>query len=157
MDIREDDLSGEAIRALLERHLAHSAESTPDGFRFALDLEGLRGPDIVFWSAWSNGDLIGCAALKEMDPETGEIKSMHTAAERRRSGVGRKLVEHIIGVAKSRSYSALYLETGKDEGYAPARALYERCGFKPCGPFGAYKDSPHNTFYRLDLPTPVTQ
>jgi len=147
----EDDLMGPEILALLEAHLAHSAASTPDGFRFALDLDGLKGPDMTFWSAWDSDGLAGCVALKALDGEAGEVKSMHTAASRRRQGVGSRLVEHVVAVAQARGYGALYLETGKDEGYAPARALYQSHGFEPCGPFGDYRDSPYNTFFKLDL------
>lgn len=151
MDIREDDLSGEAIRRLLEAHMAHATESTPAEFRFALDLSSLKTPDITFWSAWRRDDLIGCAALRDLGDRTGEIKSMHTAAAHRRTGVAAALVRHILDVAKARGYRTLFLETGSQDGHAAARALYLREGFAACGPFGDYQPSEHNMFMKREL------
>src|SRR5664279_4194754 len=93
MLILVDDLSGPEIRALLEEHLRNMHELSPPESVHALDLAGLRKPEITFWTAWSQGELWGCGALKALDPAHGEVKSMRTASTKRRQGVGRAMLE----------------------------------------------------------------
>lgn len=146
MLIRVDDLSGPQIRALLEEHLRNMHELSPPESVHALDLTALRRPDITFWTAWSGDELLGCGALKELDPGHGEVKSMRTSAARRRLGVGRALLQHVLAEAGSRSYARLSLETGSAEAFAPARRLYESFGFGYCAPFADYRDDPNSVF-----------
>jgi putative acetyltransferase len=151
MDIRVDDLRGPEIAALLEAHLDNSRQWSPPGSIHALDLDRLRAPEITFWTAWDGADLLGCGALKALGPDHGEIKSMHTAARHRGRGVAADLLAHIVAEARSRGYRRLSLETGSMAGFAPARALYARFGFTPCGPFGGYAPDPNSAFMTLDL------
>jgi len=151
MLIREDDLSGPEIRGLLEAHLDLMRSNSPPESVHALDLEGLRKPEVTFWTLWDGTALLGCGALKELDPAHGEIKSMHTAAAARGRGVGRRLVEHILAEARARGYRRLSLETGATEDFAAARGLYSRFGFAPCGPFADYVLDPFSAFMTLDL------
>jgi putative acetyltransferase len=151
LDIRVDDLTGPEIRALLEEHLANMRAISPPESVHALDLAGLRRPEITFWTAWSQGQLVGCGALKQLDPTHGEIKSMRTPQALRRRGAGRALLIHILDTARSRSYRRLSLETGSTEHFRPARTLYESFGFTPCGPFGDYKPDPHSFFMTREL------
>ena len=146
MLIRLDDLAGPEIRALLEEHLRSMHEISPPESVHALDLAALRRPEITFWTAWSDADLLGCGALKELDPTHGEIKSMRTASARRRTGVGRAVLAHIVAEARARSYARLSLETGSMEAFAPARRLYESFGFAYCPPFGDYTEDPNSVF-----------
>ncbi len=151
MQIRVDDLRGPKIALLLRAHLENSAKWSPPESIHALDLDGLRAPKITFWTAWEDATLLGCGALKELDPFHGEVKSMHTAAAHRGSGVARGLLTHIQGESRRRSYRRLSLETGSMEGFAPARALYSRFGFVECGPFDSYLADPNSTFMTLEL------
>ena len=144
--IRIEDPGQPEVRALLERHLAFCHAITPLEHAFALDLDGLRDPSITVFALRRDGELLGVGALKELGPEHGEIKSMHTAAEARGLGVGRALVEHLVATAARRGYARVSLETGTMDGFAPARALYANAGFVPCGPFGDYAESADNTF-----------
>lgn len=112
----------------------------------ALDLDGLRRPEITFWTAWSGAALLGCGALKELSPDHGEVKSMRTARAHRRGGVARAMLAHIVAEARRRGYERLSLETGSMAEFAPARALYERFGFGYCGPFAGYVDDPNSVF-----------
>jgi putative acetyltransferase len=155
MDIRQDDLSGPAIIALLQEHLDDMHCITPAGSVHALDLAGLRMPAITFWSAWREQELLGCAALKELDSRSGEIKSMRTARPHRGKGVAAALLRHIIGVAAQRQYQVLKLETGSFPAFAPARSLYLRHGFEFCGPFAGYRDDPNSVYMELMLPSTV--
>lgn len=151
IEIREDDLSGQEIAALLSHHLAFSARQAPAESDHALDLDGLRGADVTFWSVWQGGALVGCGALKELTPDHGEIKSMHTVGAHRGQGIGGRLLDHLIGEARRRGYRRLSLETGAMDGYAAARALYMRFGFTECAPFADYREDPHSTFMTLAL------
>lgn len=150
MDIREDDLTGPEIAKLLEAHLDLMRSISPEESVHALDLDKLRQPDITFWTVWDGNSLLGCGALKELDPTHGEIKSMHTSAASRGRGVADLLLRHILGVADSRGYERLSLETGSTDHFLPARGLYAKYGFVATGPFGAYRPDPHSAFMTRD-------
>ena len=151
MHIEVDDLSRPEIAELLKEHMAHMFLVTPRESVHALPIEGLRSPDITFWSVWENGELLGCGALKELDPQHGEIKSMRTASAHVRKGVARAVVRHIIAEAKRRGYRRLSLETGSMAAFEPARQLYAACGFTYCEPFRNYVDDPNSVFMTMEL------
>jgi putative acetyltransferase len=149
--IQTDDLRGAKTIALLEAHRQNMFEQSPPECVFALDLDGLRQPEVTLWTAWEDDDLLGCGALKQLDAQQGELKSMRTATEHLRKGVAARILEHILQVARGRGYTRLYLETGTTPGFVPARALYERHGFAYCGPFADYEEGPYSVFMCLDL------
>ena len=151
MRIREDDLRGEAIARLLREHLDEMHTITPPESVHAMDLEALRAPDVTFWSAWEGEALVGCGALKELDPRQAEIKSMRTARAYRRRGVAAGILEHILTEAERRAYARLFLETGSQPEFAPARSLYLRYGFEFRGPFGDYVEDPNSVFMTRKL------
>jgi putative acetyltransferase len=146
MELIIDDLQGPEIRALLQEHLDSMKLYSPPESIHALDLEALRQPEITFWTVWENGELLGCGALKELDPQHGEIKSMRTSAHHRRRGVATALLAHILEEARRRGYQRLSLETGTHEAFAPARSLYAAFGFTPCEPFNGYHLDPYSVF-----------
>src|SRR5437868_451165 len=151
VDIKVDDLRGAEIKALLEEHLAGMHLHSPPESVHALPIEGLRSPEITFWSVWEDGELLGCGALKELDPQHGEIKSMRTASAHVRKGVARAVVRHIIAEATRRGYRRLSLETGSMAAFEPARLLYAACGFSYCEPFANYVNDPNSVFMTLEL------
>jgi putative acetyltransferase len=144
--IRRDDLSAPAVHALLREHLRSLAQLSPPESMHALDIDALRRPEITFWTAWSGAELLGCGALKELDPAHGEIKSMRTAAAHLRKGVGRAMLAHIVEEARRRSYARLSLETGSTPEFEPAQRLYEAFGFVRCGPFAGYREDPFSVY-----------
>lgn len=146
-----DDLRGPAIAALLREHLAHMHEVTPAQSVHALDLDALRAPDITFWSVWIGDELVGCGALREIDPRHGEVKSMRTVEAHRGKGVGAAMLEHLLAEATRRGYARVSLETGAMDAFAPARALYARYGFEPCGPFAGYRVDPNSVYLEKRL------
>lgn len=125
--------------------------NSPPGSCFPLDLSGLKHPAVTVWTAWDGDALLGIGALRELSPSEGEVKSMRTAPGQERRGVARAMLEHIVGEARARGYAVLKLETGTNDAFAPARALYEARGFKPCGPFGDYALTDFNRCYSLEL------
>jgi putative acetyltransferase len=150
-DIREDDLSGEATRALVALHLAGMHDNTPPEHIFALDLSGLQAPNVTVWSVWDGGDVAGIGALKGLGDGTGEVKSMRTHPRHLRKGVAAALLEHLIAEARRRGYRRLSLETGRGPSFDPALALYRRYGFANGGAFGGYEASAFNQFLHLSL------
>ncbi len=146
MEIREGGLEEPQVVALLEVHFAGMLANSPAGSCHFLDLSGLKGPDVTFWTAWDGDDLLGCGALKELDPVHGEIKSMRTAAEHLRRGTGAALVSHILRTARARGYKRVSLETGSGKAFDAAHALYRQFGFTECGPFADYKEDPFSRF-----------
>lgn len=151
LDIRVDDLAGEATRELLRLHLAGMHANSPPGSVFALDLSGLQGPGVTVWSAWDVERISGIGALKVLDGGSGELKSMRTHPDYLRRGIAAALLEHIIAEARRRGLRRLSLETGSGPAFDPALALYRRRGFQDGEPFGDYERSAFNQFLHLDL------
>lgn len=151
LEIREDDLTGDQVRALLALHLAEARTNTPVEFSFALDLSGLQTPDMTVWTAWDGEAVAGIAALKDLGNGVGEVKSMRTHPGHLRKGVAGALLGHIIGEARRRGMRRLSLETGTVPAYEPAWALYLKHGFRDGERFGDYQPSPYNRFLHLEL------
>lgn len=150
--IRIDDLTGPEIAQLLEEHLADMNATSPPESKHALDLDGLKHPDVTFWTLWAADNkgqgeqLAGCCALKRLTADHGEIKSMRTATAFRRQGVAQHLLQHLLDQAQGQSLTRLSLETGSMDYFAAARALYSRFGFEACPPFGDYVEDPNSVF-----------
>jgi putative acetyltransferase len=151
MQIRQDDLASEPSQALLRLHLSGMHATSPPGHVFALDLSGLRTPAVTVWSAWEGDRICGIGALKQLDREAGEVKSMRTHPDFLRRGVAAALLEHIIETARSRGLRNLSLETGSGPAFEPALSLYRRRGFVDGEAFGDYVRSEFNQFLHLDL------
>ncbi|MEU4223551.1 GNAT family N-acetyltransferase [Nonomuraea sp. NPDC026600] len=151
MKIVVDDLSGPEIAAFLDEHLQEMRSITPLESKHALDLDALRKPEVTFWTVIDGDTLVGCGALKRLDAEHAEVKSMRTRPVRKRSGVASLLLEHIIAEAKRMGFARLSLETGSDEFFLPARKLYEKFGFEYCEPFSDYRPDPYSAFMTKTL------
>ena len=149
--ISPDDPRAADVRALLERHLAFANEHSPPEDVHALDLDGLLGADISFFSYRLDGELLGVGAIRMLDAHHAELKSMHTAEAARRRGIGQAMADHLLGVARARGVSQVSIETGTMAAFAPARSLYASLGFEPCEPFGDYTHSPNSTCMTLWL------
>jgi len=146
VDIRIDDLQGQAIKDLLQVHLDAMHMHSPPESVHALDLDALRHPSITFWTAWEGEVLLGCGALQQLSPDHGELKSMRTAGGHLRKGVGRALLRHIEIAARTKGMQRISLETGSHAPFAAAQKLYASEGFTPCGPFADYATDPYSLF-----------
>ena len=146
MEIRIDDLQGSAIQALLQEHLDDMHATSPPESVHALDLDALRHPNITFWTAWNNDELLGCGALKQLSQEHAELKSMRTARTQLRKGVARTMLRHILSVAQARGFQRISLETGTPAPFVAAQKLYASEGFVACGPFANYVLDPYSLF-----------
>jgi putative acetyltransferase len=151
MRILEGGLDDPRVHRLLAYHFSSARAQTAPGSAHALDLSGLKLPDVRFWSAWDEETVIGIGALKRLSESDGEIKSMHTEQAYRRTGVGGAMLKHILSEAHKAGLSKLSLETGSWPYFAPARALYARHGFVECAPFGTYVADPNSVFMTLQL------
>jgi putative acetyltransferase len=149
--ITEGDFNDPRVTDLLRIHFTTARAQTAPGSAHALDVTGLRAPDITFWAIWDAETLLGVGALKRLSADHGEIKSMHTAESMRRKGAGSAMLAHIIAAARACGMSRLSLETGSWDYFRPARALYARHGFVECPPFGDYVLDPNSVFMSLEL------
>jgi len=147
--IRLDDLSDPRIAAFMEEHLVDMRRVSPPESVHALDVDRLRQPDIRFWTLWTtdSNELLGTGALKQLDATHSEVKSMRTATDRRGNGLGGLMLRHLMAQAQAVGITRLSLETGSQDFFAPARALYQRHGFVPCEPFADYKPDPNSAFF----------
>lgn len=151
MIISSGHLDDPRVHELLRLHLAAMRVHSPPGTVHALDLSGLKQPDVTFFTAWDGDELLGCGALRELSTRHGEIKSMRTAPWHVRKGVAASLLKHMIDVACQRGYRRISLETGSGEAFTGAIGLYEKFGFVRGGRFGAYVGTDFNQFFHLDL------
>ncbi|MBW0296489.1 GNAT family N-acetyltransferase [Shewanella xiamenensis] len=151
MKIILDDLKGPEIAALLTEHLEDMRATSPPESVHALDLDGLRQPNIRFWTLWDGHNLAGCGALKWLDSEHAEIKSMRTAATYKQQGVASQILQHLINDAKAAGVQRLSLETGSMAFFQPARNLYAKFGFELCSPFADYTLDPNSLFMTKKL------
>ncbi|WP_210444886.1 GNAT family N-acetyltransferase [Vibrio crassostreae] len=149
--IKLDDLSGGEVIGLLEEHLADMYATSPTESVHALDLDGLKSPEITFFSAWKDSQLLGCVAIKELDTQHAELKSMRTSQFARKSGVASQLLQHVLDTAAIRKYQTISLETGSEDYFKAARNLYEKFGFGYCEPFADYILDPHSQFMSIEL------
>ena len=149
--IERGDLADERVIRLLTDHLTDMFATSPAESVHALDVPGLSVPEVTFWTIADGDQLLGCVALKELNAEHGELKSMRTDAAARGRGLGARLLEHVLDEAVRRGYRRVSLETGSQDFFRPARALYAKYGFRETGPFGDYELDPNSVFMTLEL------
>ncbi|HEV7649848.1 MAG TPA: GNAT family N-acetyltransferase [Actinophytocola sp.] len=157
MKIVVDDLTGPRIAEFLAEHVRQLRAISPPESKHALDLDGLRRPGITFWTVLDDTDtdgdtILGCGALKRLDPAHAEIKSMRTSPGRTRGGVASRLLGHIVTEATRGGFSRVSLETGSAAFFLPARRLYAKFGFTYCEPFADYRADPNSVFMTRALP-----
>ena len=132
------------LAQILQAHWLFCTSSTPIEHVYALDASKLFSPDITVFGARINGELVGVGAIRKLDAHHAELKSMHTLAKSRGSGVGRAMVAHIEDFARSSGIERMSLETGTNEAFKPARELYKYLGYNSCDAFGDYVLSEDN-------------
>jgi putative acetyltransferase len=146
LHLRIDDLTSAPVQQLVAEHLADMRAHSPADHAHALAVAGLQAPDVTFWTAWRDGALRGCGALRALDATSGEVKSMRTRAAFLGQGVGQAVLDAILHEARARGYVRVYLETGTGEAFAAAHRLYQKNGFEWCDAFGDYTASTFNVF-----------
>ena len=147
----EGNFDNSEVNELLKKHFVELRSVSPEGSTHVLDIEGLKVPSIKFWSLWENDKLIGCGALKFLERNHGEFKSIRVADEFRKKGIGSRIINHLIEEAKKLKITKLSIETGAGKFFLPARNLFSQFGFKKCSPFAHYKDDPNSCYYTLYL------
>jgi len=146
MKIQIDNLESIEVKKLLQEHHEDMLKHSPPESVHALDLSSLKAPNVTFWTAWIDGGLAGCGALKKLDEKHAEIKSMRTSRHFLRKGVAAKLLTHILDTATTQSFERVSLETGTMEAFVPAQKLYKSFGFEVCQPFSDYQEDPYSMF-----------
>ena len=145
--IFEGELDRDDVRSLLAQHFAEMRAGSPPSACHVLPVDGLKDPAIRFFTLREDGLLLGCGALKKLEPGHGEIKSMRTADTALGRGVGKAMLDHLVRIARAEGMSQLSLETGSTEQFAAANRLYAKEGFDRTGPFGGYADTPFTRFF----------
>ena len=145
----EGNFENPEVNAMLIKHFTELKSVSPEGSAHVLDIAGLKDPTIKFWSLWENNQLMGCGALKFLDKEHGEFKSIRVNDKFRKKGNGIKVINHLIDEAKKLQIKKLSLETGAGAFFNPARRLFNKCGFKICEPFSHYKDDINSVYMHL--------
>ena len=138
------------VNELLSKHFIELRKASPEGSAHVLDIPGLKVPSIKFWSLWEDDKLMGCGALKFLDKEHGEFKSIRVHDFYRGKGNGIKVIKHLIQEAKKLNIKRISIETGAGKFFEPARNLFKKCNFKPCEPFAHYKKD-KNSLYLTKL------
>ena len=146
----EGNFDNPEVNELLKKHFIELRSASPEGSAHVLDISGLKVPSIKFWSLWEKSQLIGCGALKFLDENHGEFKSIRVHDNFRRKGYGIKIINHLINETKNLKIQKLSIETGSGDFFAPARKLFDNCGFEPCPPFAHYKED-INSLYLTKL------
>ena len=147
----EGNFDNPYVNELLKKHFVELRSVSPEGSTHVLDTNGLKDPSIKFWSLWENNKLIGCGALKFLEKNHGEFKSIRVADEFRKKGSGERVINHLIEEAKKLKISKLSIETGSGDFFLPARKLFAKFGFKKSPPFAHYKEDPNSCYYTLNL------
>ena len=136
----EGNFDNPEVNKLLTKHFIELRAASPEGSAHVLDIPGLKVPSIKFWSLWENENLFGCGALKFLDENHGEFKSIRIHDDFRNKGYGIKIIEYLINEAMKLNIKRISLETGAGKFFDPARRLFKKCDFKPCEPFAHYKE-----------------
>ena len=142
----EGNFENPEVNELLTKHFVELRAASPEGSAHVLDIPGLKVPSIKFWSLWEESQLMGCGALKFLEKNHGEFKSIRIHDDFRGKGYGEKIINHLINEAKKLNINRISIETGSGDFFAPARKLFENCGFKPCPPFAHYKEDVNSLY-----------
>ena len=150
-EIIEGNFDHPEVNQLLKKHFIELRAASPEESTHVLDIAGLKVPTIKFWSLWENNSLLGCGALKFLDKEHGEFKSIRIHDNFRGQNFGIKLIQHLIIEARKHNLKRISIETGAGKFFEPARKLFKRCHFEPCKPFAHYKIDPNSLYYTKQI------
>ena len=145
----EGNFDNSEVLELLNKHFIELRSVSPEGSAHVLDIEGLKDQNIKFWSLWEDNLLMGCGALKFLNKEHGEFKSIRLVDSFRKKGNGIKILKHLIFEAKKLNIKRISVETGTGNFFTPARKLFNKCGFKLCKPFAHYKEDPNSCYMSM--------
>tara|TARA_Y100000590_G_C15185399_1_gene812865 strand:+ start:48 stop:512 length:465 start_codon:yes stop_codon:yes gene_type:complete len=151
MNSIEGNFDNSEVDKLLRKHFIELRSVSPAGSTHVLDIDGLKDPSIKFWSLWENEKLMGCGALKFLNENHGEFKSIRVANQYRGKGYGKRIINHLIAEAKELKIKKISIETGSGEFFKSARNLFKNFGFKKCEPFSHYKTDPNSCYMTLEI------
>ena len=147
----EGNFDNSEVHELLTKHFVELRAASPEGSAHVLDIPGLKDKSIKFWSLWQDEMLMGCGALKFLEKDHGEFKSIRIHDNFRRKGNGINVINHLINEAKKLNIKKISVETGSGDFFLSARKLFKKCGFEQCKPFAHYKKDPNSCYFSLDI------
>ena len=151
MKTLEGNFDNPEVNQLLKKHFIELRSVSPEGSTHVLDIKGLKDKSIKFWSIYEDDELIGCGALKFLDPKHGEFKSIRVADSFRNKGNGKKIIKVLIQKSRQLNIQKISVETGSGEFFLPARKLFKNLGFKECKPFSHYVEDPNSCYMSLNI------
>ena len=147
MQIRRDSPVAADVLPVVQRHLAFCRAVSPPDSVHAMVPEALAAPGVSFFSGRKGDTVVAIGALKPIALDHVELKSMHILAEQRGGGLADALLAFLLDQGRALGATRASLETGSTDHFLPARRLYLRAGFRPCGPFADYGTDPHSAFF----------
>ena len=147
----ESNFEDPEVNQLLKKHFVELRSVSPKGSTHVLDIEGLQNKSIKFWSIYEHHKLIGCGALKFLDSNHGEFKSIRVADSFRKKGYGKKVISVLFEKSKELGINKICVETGSGEFFLPARRLFKEFGFEECEPFGHYVNDSNSCYMSLEI------
>ena len=147
----EGNFDNAMVNEMLVKHFIELRSVSPEGSAHVLDIKGLKDPTIKFWSLWEDDELMGSGAIKFINKEHGEFKSIRINDKFRKKGNGIKVIDHLINEAKKLKIKKLSLETGSGVFFIQARKLFNQCGFKVCRPFSHYKEDVNSVYMDMQI------
>ena len=147
----EGNFDNQEVHELLIKHFIELRAASPEGSAHVLDIPGLKVSSIKFWRLWKDDMLMGCGALKFLDKEHGEFKSIRIHNDFRNQGNGINVINHLVNEAKKLNINRLSIETGAGDFFMPARKLFKKCGFEKCKPFAHYKEDINSIYLTKTL------
>ncbi len=146
LKIIEGNFDHPEVNKLLKNHFIELRAASPEGSAHVLDIPGLKDTSIKFWSLWENDKIFGCGALKILNKDHGEFKSIRIHNNFKNQGKSIKIIEHLIDEAKKLKIKRISLETGAGKFFEPARKLFKKCNFRPCKKFAHYKEDVNSIY-----------
>lgn len=136
------DLDDDDTLALVGRlnHELAAVATEPGENHFALTTAEVTGDAGRMIRARYDGRLVGCGAVRRIEPDVGEIKRMYVDESVRGLRIGAALLDQLELAATRLGLAELKLETGPRQ--VAANGLYQRAGYTRCEPWGEYVLTP---------------
>ena len=147
----ESNFEDPEVNQLLKKHFVELRSVSPEGSTHVLDIKGLQNKSIKFWSIYEHRKLIGCGALKFLDSNHGEFKSIRVADSFRKKGYGKKIITVLFDKSRKLGINKISVETGSGEFFLPARRLFKKFGFEECEPFSHYINDSNSCYMSLKI------
>ena len=154
VDICVETPLSDGVRRLVAALNETALKLTPREFTHHLTAEQMAGPDMTLFVAREEGKAVAMGALRRHPGGIGEVKRMYTMPDHQGRGIGGRILAEIETLARREGLTSLVLETGNN--FDAALRVYQRGGFRSCGPVLDYPPSPYTAFFEKPLSISVS-